>query len=251
MSTIGTYTSQALFHFVGRGRPGDHERNYATLLQVVQQKCVSHPPHQPGWGTTALTIDWSRSLQSEELVVPTVTCFCDIPVDHLAIHVAKYGCFGIAFDRRLLVKYGGRPVSYVALSPDDWGSPFGKTLLKDIECVFRGFRRLVMDTLGGSGARQRSLGTEPTTREEALRALDSIVGKDMLAFIKPFDSTLSEDHANNFYMEREWRKYGNLCFAAADVRHVVVERSFVDRAQHDIPELAHLVRAAPGTATGL
>jgi len=244
---MGKYTSDELFHFVGRLAPDEHERNYDTLRQVIRQGCISHRPHEAGWGATSLTIEWDRSLVSEELVVPTVTCFCDIPFEQLAIHVTKYGCFGISFDRSMLVKYGGRPVSYVPLSPEDWGGPFGATLLKDVECVFRAFRRLVVDAPNKKPSSSRSLGREPTTSDDAVDALNSIFGKDFLAFIKPFDSTLAPDHAHNFYMEREWRKFGNLCFKPADVRRVVVERSFLERARQDLPDLADVVYPAPGS----
>ena len=182
---------------------------------------------------------------SGELVVPTVTCFCDIPFDQLAIHVAKYGRFGVSFDKRLLVRYGARPVLYVPTSPDDCGSPFGATLLREIEVVFKAFQRIMVKDLPEQSASVRSLGAELTTQEDVVRALDSVFEKDFLAFIKPFDSTLAKSDARNFYVEREWRKFGNLCFEAANIKRVVVERSYVDRAKQDLPDLAEVIYAAP------
>lgn len=238
------YSSRELFHFVGRHDPRDHERNYRILQNVIRQRCVSHPPHNPGWGTMSIRVDPSRSLVSEELVVPTVTCYCDIPFEQLEIHVAKYGSFGLSFDRRLLVKYGARPVAYVPTSPQDRAGVFGATMLEDIECVYRAFRTLVGDKIK-NGPKSRSLKRDPSTVKEALTAMNSIIAKDFLAFIKPFNSTLEDDSADNFYMEREWRKFGNFCFDVGDLNRVVVESTFVDRVRDDLPEIAHLVHAAP------
>ncbi len=238
------YTSNELFHFVGRRDPRDHQGNYQTLLKVIRAGCVSHPPHEPGWETVKLKINPERSLASEELIVPTVTCFCDIPFDHLAIHVAKYGSFGVSFDRRLLVKYAARPVSYIPLSPEDWGGVGGETMLKDVQAVFQGLEQMRSPTHQKKGSR-RHLGRVPNSPEETLDALHAVFGKDFLAFIKPFNSTLAPNDPNNFYMEREWRKFGNLCFDAADVRHVIVEESFVTRARQDLPKLSGVVIPAP------
>ncbi len=243
-----SYVSEEFFHFVGQGRSEEDQRNYETLVKVIREGCVSHPPHEVGWGTTSLRVNWDRSLLSGELVVPTVTCFCDIPFDQLAIHVAKYGQFGVSFHKNLLVRYGARPVLYVPISPGDWESPFGASLLRKIEVVFKAFQRIMVENLPQQSASVRSLGTELATPEEVVSELDSVFGKDFLAFIKPFDSTLAQSDANNFYVEREWRKFGNLCFEATDIKRVVVKRCYVDRAKQDLPDLAQAIFPAPAAA---
>jgi hypothetical protein len=77
------YTSGELFHFVGRLFSDDDEANYQTLLKVLRSGCVSHPPHRPDWGIVSHHIDFTKRLIDEELIVSTITCYCDIPVDHL------------------------------------------------------------------------------------------------------------------------------------------------------------------------
>src|SRR4051812_5389252 len=104
------YISNELFHFVGRSHPTDHETNYQILLKVLDSRCISHPPHNSDWGAHQITINWDKSIFTEELIVPSVTCFCDIPFETLGIHLKKYGMFGVSFDRSLLIKYGARPV---------------------------------------------------------------------------------------------------------------------------------------------
>src|SRR5258708_6962023 len=100
------YTSDELFHFVGRAHPNDHEANYETLLKVLRGGHISHPPHDPNWGKTRQEFNWDKGLITEELIVPTVTCYCDIPMECLKLHTSKYGQFGLSFDRELLIRYG-------------------------------------------------------------------------------------------------------------------------------------------------
>ena len=87
---MGRYVSDELFHFVGRANSRDDEQNYALLIRVLKAGCISHPPHEVGWGQTAVTADLTKSLLSGELFVPQVTCYCDIPQEHLDVHIAKY-----------------------------------------------------------------------------------------------------------------------------------------------------------------
>jgi hypothetical protein len=63
--------------------------------------------------------------------------------------------------------------------------------------------------------------------------MTSVFAKDFLAFIKPFDSHLTLDHPKNFYMEREWRKHGNLKFNPADVITVLVAKGYSSQLASD------------------
>ena len=52
-------------------------------------------------------------------------------------HVKKYGLFGVAFRRGLLIEYGARPVTYIPFAQTDtWGGPNGRVMLGDIESVY-------------------------------------------------------------------------------------------------------------------
>jgi hypothetical protein len=227
------YTSDELFHLVGRCHPTDHEANYDTLLKVLADGCISHPPHRPDWGTVSYVLDMNESLTSGKLIVPTVICFCDIPLKKLGLHTRKYGMFGLSFKREFLVQYGARPVTYVPISKSQGGGIHGLTFLKDIEAVHRGFRRQLGEPSNGAAPPSRPLGTEPKTPEAAIAALRSVFEKDMLAFIQPFDADLQDSDVNNYYLEREWRMFGNLRFDFAAVHRVLVAPGFQGRLTRD------------------
>jgi hypothetical protein len=236
-----TYTSDELFHFVGRRAPGDHEANYKTLLKVLRSGCVSHPPHGEDWGIVSTKLDLTRRLISGELVVSTVTCFCDIPVEHLALHVQKYGMFGLSFHRKFLLKYSARPVLYFPYAASDPGNAFGgSVLLDDIDQVYRAFRHHFVDHKT-AGRHNRRIGEQPSTAEGTIVAMDGILQKNFLAYIKPFNADLADADADNYYLEREWRKHGNLKFTAADVARVIVASGFEERLRRDAPGFGSLI----------
>jgi hypothetical protein len=244
----GRYVSNELFHFVGRSHPINHEANYQILLKVLDSGCISHPPHTSDWGAHRITINWDKTIFSEELIVPSVTCFCDIPFETLEIHMKKYGMFGLSFDRALLIKYGARPVIYMPLQPNDpnrgWGTVYCETMLHDLEQIWRGFREHIVDPVT-EDSRSRSLGAKPNSQKDAAMAMDDVFTQQFLAFIKPFNSELPEDHPDNFYSEREWRKFGNLRFQPREVRRVLVARDYVERLIKERPLYSDRVTIAP------
>jgi hypothetical protein len=240
------YTSDELFHFVGWRNPGDSKKNYETLYKILKNKCISHWPHLNNWGETRILIDWEADLLRGELVVPTVTCYADIPFESLATHTKKYGQFGLAIDRDILAYYGARPVTYMPYNPSDTASSvFGRSL---INRLFRGaesFENLVVKKLG-SRPKTTNTGTPATTPEAAISEISTLMIKDVLAFVKPFALTRVEQDPANYYMEREWRKYGNLLFRAEWVKRIVVAPDYVDTVKADVPEFADRVSACPG-----
>ena len=236
------YTSSELYHFVGQKNPDDHSSNCEILEEILKSTCVSHPPHDVDWGSVSYTVDPSKSLLDGELLVPEMTCYADIPFDSLGIHVEKYGRFGLSFDRDFLTRYGARPVMYFPKRLDDWQGAVGATLLRDIEVVYHGFRDYVIEgVLAGNADHSRTLGKKPENRDDAIRVLLTNFEKEFLAFIKPFNSELDENHPENFYMEREWRKLGNIMFNLHDVRRIVVAEGYKARLERQYPDYADLI----------
>jgi hypothetical protein len=242
---MGRFFSNELFHFVGRSDPQNHEGNFAVLWKILSSKCVSHPPHEPGWGTTSIHINWGKALSNEKLIVPNVVCFCDIPFEHLPIHLIKYELFGLSLDKGRLTKFGARPVTYIPLRADNKGSPFGAQLLRTFEQTYRGFREQLFDKDDLPRTRMNVHGAKPQTPGDTLSALDALLAKDVLAFLKPFNSELADEDPEYYYAEREWRKLGNLVFEPADVHRVVVAPGFVERLESEFPIYKGRIQSAP------
>ncbi len=236
------YASSELFHFVGRSNPTNDAKNYEILSSVLTGGCVSHPPHENSWGKERYTSDVDGDLLTESLIMPDVTCYADIPLNSLGIHLKKYGKFGVSFPRNLLAKYGARPVTYIPLRRDDWASPYGVTMLRDVEAIFKGYKKHLRQSLRPvNESKKRTLKSEPKSADEAIEAVCDVFEKDFLAFLKPFNSHLRENDPDNYYMEREWRKFGNLKFEVNDVSRVVVGRDFVERLLRDFPQFSDRV----------
>lgn len=236
------YTSDELFHFVGFGSAENDEKNYQTLLKILRDGWVSYWPHNSDWEEVSVTTSWDGFLQHEKFIVPSVTCFADISSGSLGIHTTKYGKFGISFPRDYLTQYGARPVMYVPLRNDDWGSANGTTLLKNLEVIYKSFHNFVIKELPDTPPQSRSLGKEPENKEAAISAMSNVFAKDFLAFIKPFNSHLPSDHEKNYYMEREWRKYGNLKFDPEKVSQVWVAKGYAAKLVLEFPNYATRIK---------
>lgn len=231
------YTSKELFHFVGHNHPLDDVSNFRILKKILSDACVSHPPFDSDWGAVSYTVNWEESLLSEKLVVPTVTCYADIPLGSLGPHIAKYGKFGLSLRKDRLIQTGARPVTYIPTRADDVLGINGSTLIKDVEVVFKGYYNLVSSNLPDSEeSYSRFLGEAPKTKGEAIELMEDMFTKYFLAFIKPYNSQLEVDDPDNFYMEREWRKYGNFSFSLADVVAVIVPSGFGSLMSASFPE---------------
>lgn len=198
--------NDVLYHFVGWGCPHDHDSNFETLCTILNSMRVGRYPDDDPAAGIRLVIQAGGPLEKGELIQQSITCFCDIPFEQLKIHAAKYGRFGVGVSRRMLCTFGARPVSYVprpSSRPDAWGH----TLARDLRSLIAG----VQDHLHPSGSWSknsiRAVGASLDCKEDVLELLESVLNKELLAFLKFFDSDLPSDHPENYYMEREWRKF--------------------------------------------
>lgn len=219
---------------MGRSRPVDHDSNCATLIKVLKEGCISYPPHVLGWGDVKITYDPSKRLVDGDLVAPELVCFCDIPDHALEVHVRKYGHFGLSLKREYLVRHGARPVTYFPYDPRDLMSVYGITALSDIEATIKGLREQI-DDAGWKPPRSRHLGEKPATMPDAVSLINSCVALHMLAYTKPFNAALSPDDSNNYYMEREWRRVGNMMFEPQHVEEVRVAAGFGAKVEAALP----------------
>jgi hypothetical protein len=243
------YTSSELFHFVGRADPNNHDRNFQTLKSVLESRCVTYSPNDLSWGPVRHEVNWERSLLDESLVIPTITCYADIPKESLKIHMKKYGYFGLSIDRGYLVENYVRPVTYIPIYTADMLGISGRTLLKDIEAVCKGYEKHLRSNRSNEQRNNpRSLGSIPIDADETIDALSGTLLKDFLGFIKPFNSELDIGHPDNFYLEREWRKLGNIKFDDNHVGTVVIEEHYKEKSLQIFPQFeTKLMTVEPGT----
>jgi len=246
MAQPHAYTSRALYHFVGHADPSNNETNYAVLSKVLKSGWISHHPHKQEWGGERLKYNPNSDLSDGELIIPDVVCFCDIPYEGLALHLNKYGPFGLSLSREYLVKYGARPVMYFPAFPSP-GSAYGATRLADIAASYKS---LWNNLSQGEMDSARTMGREDATLQRAASHAQTILGRDFLAFVKVFDPRLLEDDEKNYYMEREWRRLGNVKIDPEHVGEVLVEASFINRARTEHPRYSAKIRPSPVPPSG-
>ena len=71
---------------------------------------------------------------------------------------------------------------------------------------------------------------------ERVQRLHYFLLNEVFSHIKFFDHTLSEDHNDNYYFEREWRILGNLYFRLGDIQRVIIPESFAKKFRKDYPD---------------
>jgi hypothetical protein len=91
----------------------------------------------------------------------------------------------------------------------------------------------------------RELGHRIHGRDETLKAMASVYQKDFMAFVKAYDATLGERELQNFFMEREWRRFGALEFESEQVVRVIVAPGYLARAKNDLSEYEDRISEVP------
>jgi hypothetical protein len=278
------YISEELTHFVGRSLPSDEERlnlliailRNGELLDPRYKTKRDHPifhfdveDKQDGiqrhnyMPEPYFEVRENGPVGANEFVAPEMVCFCDIPVDQLAIHTKKYSSFGLAFSKPFGTGQGANPVYYVAksaaaplrlISPDGRYADFFEsddrnTLLSAKQDRVTFFEKLKASTLEliarySVGLQERFLKykrgqDDPKERRAELLALvEFMMGTFCYVHgqVKVFDASLASDDPNNFYMEREWRVIGRVRFSLEDVARVLLPAGLGDRFRREVPE---------------
>ena len=108
------YISNELTHLVGRGLKSDKEQ-YDRLIKILTEGYITYPPHnKKDLNARCLSTHYTADFTKNEMYVPTMVCFCDIPVCDLSIHINKYSPFGLSFNKEFIARKGGGPVYYVS-----------------------------------------------------------------------------------------------------------------------------------------
>lgn len=239
-----TYTSEVLYHMVGSSSPQDDDRNFQTLCKVLESMEIRHRKIDGLSSPIAVKIDYSADLDNGEPIVQTVTCFCDIHRDQLhPIHTGKYGWFGVGVSKEFVAQCGGRPVIYIPIVPK-WPGSLNNYLRNEIMNAHRALD-CYLDPghkTGRSGS--RALGAFPTSANEAISLIEATLGKNVLAYLKLFDVTLADNDPKNYYMEREWRIFGNLNLEFS-LREIVVGKGYSKRLKEKFPKYAGMLKEIP------
>jgi hypothetical protein len=239
------YTSDELTHFVGARLASDHER-YERLLEILRTGKLRASDGSRTTDDTAmlLSVLGNKKVSDGTAIRGVAVCFCDIPLKSLGLHMSKYKSFGIAFLKPFLVARGANPVFYVANDARLPGPSVVPTLSGTEELVHNMSRAELMDRIHWEAmalsTRAHDLMFESgdaDLRSLLLRFvhLHSLLYETTLAFVQSFGSAQPEDSLENYYMEREWRVYGDVLFEVADVRRIILPRSYQKHFCRDCP----------------
>jgi hypothetical protein len=199
-------SDDVLYHFVGWGEPTNHEKNFETLCTILECMRVGRYPDDNPSAGIRLIIEAGRTPEKGELIKQSISCFCDIPFDQLKIHTSKYGAFGVGVSRRMLTIFGARPVSYVP-QPRSRSDTWGHTLAQELRALVIGIQTHLHPSAPFKEESSRTFGSELGSKEEVINCLESVFHRDLLAYLKFYDSDLPFDHPENYLAEREWRKF--------------------------------------------
>lgn len=239
----GEYVSNLLTHFVG----GDGSKNkdcYTRLKKIIEQcellsKNNVEAKRQEEEGSPANPSDrlvfctdrrkiqkqYSENLSSNKRYLADVVCFCDIPINLLGIHMAKYGEFGLSFTKEFMVRQGASPVFYIEQNSmssritDD--QPLSERFDAGENEIIESLR-----ALNGDGKAWNNEG---------------FLAFAVFGFCKFFDSSLAEDNPKNYYYEREWRAWASIGFTQDDISAVIMPCTFKERFLLDFPDLQNRI----------
>jgi|GEM_PF-3339833 len=179
----------------------------------------------------------SRSLQ--KIFDPAVICFCDIPVEDIGIHVSKHSPFGLAFSRGFLLERGTNPVLYLAedTKVGEGAGTLGSLFIDEMNRALHLLSELQLAHSHPAGApRFQGVQGLPHGVTHDATLIHQFLLIHVFAFVKAFRGDSADDDPENYYMEREWRRYGDLDFTLEDVCRVYLPRRFAKRLRADLPD---------------
>jgi hypothetical protein len=226
------FVGQRLYHLVGAGRPDADPENFETLCAILRSMELRTCEVAGERGGIRTLRDPSRPVTNGEPIQQSVVCLCDIPRRDLPFHARRYGQFGIGVNRSVVAQWGGRPVIYVPFSRKSHGS-WGARFPAEVNSVLDGLDRFFPDT---PWEQSRIAGSPARDVQEAADLASSLITRDVQAFLKFWDVDLPEDHPENFYMEREWRKFGNLALASC-LQEIIAPRMYHDTLRELLDDL--------------
>lgn len=236
------YISKELVHFVGRGK--SEKEKFQLLTRILNKKWITHFPHNPNISGN-LSVNPNARISDNEMYNPEMTCFADIPIEDLSLHMKKYSTFGLSFSKNFIAEAGGVPVHYIPkkakvksfekggeislghkeLKTDK--SDFYDKNIKEFHELFSKFSELADKTNEKPGVSELSL---------RIRDLERFFSFHIFSFFKFFDHSKLDDDQDNYYFEREWRIIGNLNFKISDIKTVFLPQQYAEEFRKSCPE---------------
>ncbi|MCZ8164979.1 abortive infection system antitoxin AbiGi family protein [Silanimonas sp.] len=224
--------SRTLYHFTGRPHPKEDSANFDTLCKILRSMTVRACDVGGSHNGIRIRRDPSRGLLNGEPIEQSVTCLCDIPRSLLGVHARRYGQFGVGVCRAAVVKMGTRPVIYVPVFRTVGGS-WAEGHLAEVSNVLDGLQRFSAEP---PPERSRVVDAPAIDVDDALWEASGLIKREYLAFLKFWDVNLPDDHDENFYLEREWRKFGDLPLASC-LSEIIAPPDYHDELKAIIAEL--------------
>lgn len=175
MGTEISLSSNTLFHFTN---------NAENLMEILSygfkpRFCLEQ------FGITDLLLNERekaaiKSVESFEDALP-MTCFCDLPISHIASHLEFYGSYGIGLTKEWAMKNGLTPLTYVHHNSSQIN-------------YLRNLTKLIFDLTNGKKFKSYN---DPRNQ------LFELAG-----FFKPYEGEMwriNKYVTKKFYDEREWR----------------------------------------------
>ncbi|WP_068673346.1 abortive infection system antitoxin AbiGi family protein [Oceanobacillus sp. Castelsardo] len=221
MELIQRYVSKELTHFVGRHKP--EQERFNLLMDIIKSGWLLHKDI----GENIKINPNAHGL--EDIVIPGITCFADIPINDLSLHMEKYSNFGLAFKKDILVEKGANPVYYLAtngLIGESSGfarEMYFKENVKSYFSLMKDIKKIL---------KEQGIGMEHV---QNLERLDSFLIKHIFAYFKPFDASKTDADEDNYYLEREWRIVGDVQFNIDDITRILIPERYGKKLREMLP----------------
>ncbi len=220
---VQRYIAKELTHFTEK---------YETLCAILMDQVLLGGPdiEFSRKGGIEFTSRYRENISNNFMIEVNKVCFSDIPEGQTDIHKAKYGQFGMAFDKDFIVRKGGIPVHYVprnATINSRWANEgenrasFFDRMTKELYGYFDG---LICEHLNNA------------EKKKTYERLHDFIEMHIKPYFKFYDHTLPDADRENYYFEREWYVVGNVKFKMSDVRNVLLPQECESKFRENFPQ---------------
>lgn len=213
IKTKPKYISKILWHFTGYEK--SEIKAFKTLNKILKDKILA------------------ISLKQEKVVMPSgderighkCSCTCDIPLEDLAIHMIRYGEFGIGFKKENAITEGHfNPILY--LHNDHFLKKKCEDLIKEIETADKSYKL-------------------KNKIQYFLTLLGSYIKSSDLNGDLYNDKKIDNAQLNNFYYEKEWRSLYEWNFKFENIKNIIVPETYIQTLKENFPDLSNRIILPP------